>query len=45
MTGKTIIKKKTNEKVREELLNSLRKDDEDERSHQSDRSYKTNKSL
>ena len=45
MTAKTIIKKKANEKVKEELLKSLSENDEDEHSQQSNRSYKTNKPL
>ena len=45
MTAKTIIKKKANEKVKEDLLKSLRENDEDELSQQSNRSYKTNKPL
>ena len=45
MTAKTIIKKKMNKKVKEELLNSLRENDEDEDIQQFDRSYRTNKAL
>ena len=45
MTAKTIITKKTSEKVKEKLLNSLKGNDEGEHSQQSDRNYRINKPL
>ena len=43
MTVKNIIKKKKKEKMKKELLNSLRENDENEHSQQFARGYRTDK--
>ena len=43
MTVKNIIKKKKKEKMKKELLNSLRENDENEHSQQFIRGYRTDK--
>ena len=45
MRAKTIMKKRKSKKVEEELLNSLKKNDEGEHNQQSGRNYRTSKPL